>query len=178
MCHLLLTACQTWDSCWLAHTNPSLQRDNPVEIHYFPNEARFDKMYFPYYGKRIHVSVASISAHVGSTPPGRMCYWRRAVSSCPPPPPLPLPLHPRRITCSPLWPWSWSSPRRTGTRSWRWSAGSRAPTCATTTRGTSSWVASPSGLRCRGRRDQWVVGREEKETQRKACQHFIKDLCI
>lgn len=43
-----------------------------MEIHYFPNEARFDKMYFPYYGKRIHVSVCSISAHVGSTPPRRV----------------------------------------------------------------------------------------------------------
>ncbi|XP_075876915.1 sodium/potassium-transporting ATPase subunit beta-3-like [Nelusetta ayraudi] len=36
------------------YINCTIKKDNPVEIHYFPNEARFDKMYFPYYGKRIH----------------------------------------------------------------------------------------------------------------------------
>lgn len=36
------------------YINCTIKRDNPVGIQYFPTEGRFDKMYFPYYGKRIH----------------------------------------------------------------------------------------------------------------------------
>lgn len=33
-------------------------------MQYFPGEGRFDKMYFPYYGKKAHVSIYPQSAHV------------------------------------------------------------------------------------------------------------------
>uniref|UniRef100_A0A3Q3X6E7 Sodium/potassium-transporting ATPase subunit beta n=1 Tax=Mola mola TaxID=94237 RepID=A0A3Q3X6E7_MOLML len=36
------------------YINCTVKRDNPVQIHYFPSEGRFDKMYFPYYGKKAH----------------------------------------------------------------------------------------------------------------------------
>lgn len=42
----------------------SLQKENPIQMHYFPKEGRFDKMYFPYYGKKAHVSVLSSKVHV------------------------------------------------------------------------------------------------------------------
>ncbi|KAM9323662.1 sodium/potassium-transporting ATPase subunit beta-3-like [Pholidichthys leucotaenia] len=32
----------------------TVKKDNPVQMHYFPSEGRFDKMYFPYYGKKAH----------------------------------------------------------------------------------------------------------------------------
>jgi hypothetical protein len=32
------------------------QRESPLQMQYFPSEGRFDKMYFPYYGKNLHVS--------------------------------------------------------------------------------------------------------------------------
>lgn len=34
-----------------------MQKDHPVQMHYFPSEGRIDKMYFPYYGKKAHVSI-------------------------------------------------------------------------------------------------------------------------
>lgn len=36
------------------YINCTVKRDNPVQMQYFPSEGRIDKMYFPYYGKRIH----------------------------------------------------------------------------------------------------------------------------
>lgn len=80
----------------------SLQRDNPVGIQYFPKEGRFDKMYFPYYGKRIHVSTYWIGALVGSKSPSVLL-----TAGLPPPlshPPTHPTPDPRRITCSPWWP--------------------------------------------------------------------------
>lgn len=32
------------------------QSDAHVQMQYFPEEARLDKMFFPYYGKKAHVS--------------------------------------------------------------------------------------------------------------------------
>ncbi|MEQ2191982.1 hypothetical protein XENOCAPTIV_005314 [Xenoophorus captivus] len=29
-------------------------KDNLIQMHYFPKEGRFDKKYFPYYGKKAH----------------------------------------------------------------------------------------------------------------------------
>lgn len=36
-----------------------LQRDTRLQIQYFPAEGRLDKMFFPYYGKKAHVSKCS-----------------------------------------------------------------------------------------------------------------------
>ncbi|CAK6952271.1 sodium/potassium-transporting ATPase subunit beta-3a [Scomber scombrus] len=36
------------------YINCTVKRDNPVQMQYFPSEGRFDKMYFPYYGKKAH----------------------------------------------------------------------------------------------------------------------------
>uniref|UniRef100_A0A3Q2THK9 Sodium/potassium-transporting ATPase subunit beta n=1 Tax=Fundulus heteroclitus TaxID=8078 RepID=A0A3Q2THK9_FUNHE len=36
------------------YVNCTVKKDNPVQMHYFPKEGRFDKMYFPYYGKKAH----------------------------------------------------------------------------------------------------------------------------
>ncbi|XP_038131674.1 sodium/potassium-transporting ATPase subunit beta-3a [Cyprinodon tularosa] len=36
------------------YINCTVKKENPVQMHYFPQEARFDKMYFPYYGKKAH----------------------------------------------------------------------------------------------------------------------------
>ncbi len=33
-------------------------------MQYFPSEGRIDKMYFPYYGKKAHVSIYLRSDHV------------------------------------------------------------------------------------------------------------------
>lgn len=33
-------------------------------MQYFPREGRIDKMYFPYYGKKAHVSIYPPSDHV------------------------------------------------------------------------------------------------------------------
>uniref|UniRef100_A0AAQ4RET9 Sodium/potassium-transporting ATPase subunit beta-3 n=1 Tax=Gasterosteus aculeatus aculeatus TaxID=481459 RepID=A0AAQ4RET9_GASAC len=60
---------------------------------------------------------------------------------------------PTRATFSPWWPWSCCSPRTTTTRSCRWSAGWRARTSATTTKGISSWVVLLSGSRWSSNRD-------------------------
>lgn len=51
-------------------------------IQYFPTEGHVDKMYFPYYGKRIHVSIHWIWAHAGLTSPCRI-----ALLTAPPLPP-------------------------------------------------------------------------------------------
>lgn len=40
-----------------------MQRDNPIQMQYFPSEGRIDKMYFPYYGKKAHVSIYPQSVH-------------------------------------------------------------------------------------------------------------------
>lgn len=34
-----------------------MQRESAVQMQYFPSEGRIDKMYFPYYGKKAHVSI-------------------------------------------------------------------------------------------------------------------------
>ncbi|XP_067461483.1 sodium/potassium-transporting ATPase subunit beta-3a isoform X1 [Thunnus thynnus] len=39
------------------YINCTVKRDNPVQMQYFPSEGRIDKMYFPYYGKKAHVSI-------------------------------------------------------------------------------------------------------------------------
>lgn len=39
------------------HTRFSSQKDHPIQMHYFPNGGHIDKMYFPYYGKKAHVSI-------------------------------------------------------------------------------------------------------------------------
>ncbi|CAN9503183.1 unnamed protein product [Ophioblennius macclurei] len=36
------------------YINCTVKKENPVPMQYFPSEARFDKMYFPYYGKKAH----------------------------------------------------------------------------------------------------------------------------
>ncbi|XP_028328165.1 sodium/potassium-transporting ATPase subunit beta-3a [Gouania willdenowi] len=36
------------------YINCTIKKDNPISMHYFPSEGRFDKMYFPYYGKKAH----------------------------------------------------------------------------------------------------------------------------
>ncbi|XP_071764108.1 sodium/potassium-transporting ATPase subunit beta-3a [Centroberyx gerrardi] len=36
------------------YINCTAKRDIPVQMHYYPSEGRFDKMYFPYYGKKAH----------------------------------------------------------------------------------------------------------------------------
>ncbi|TNM97967.1 sodium/potassium-transporting ATPase subunit beta-3a [Takifugu rubripes] len=36
------------------YINCTIKREIPVQIQYFPSEANFDKMYFPYYGKKAH----------------------------------------------------------------------------------------------------------------------------
>ncbi|KAK2822154.1 hypothetical protein Q5P01_022219 [Channa striata] len=36
------------------YINCTAKRDTPVEMQYFPNKGHFDKMYFPYYGKKAH----------------------------------------------------------------------------------------------------------------------------
>lgn len=33
-----------------------IQRETPLQMQYFPSEGRLDKSYFPYYGKKAHVS--------------------------------------------------------------------------------------------------------------------------
>lgn len=33
------------------------QRETPLQMQYFPTEGHIDKMYFPYYGKKAHVSI-------------------------------------------------------------------------------------------------------------------------
>ncbi|XP_068604753.1 sodium/potassium-transporting ATPase subunit beta-3a [Brachionichthys hirsutus] len=38
------------------YINCTEKRDGPVDMQYFPSEGRFDKMYFPYYGKKAHVN--------------------------------------------------------------------------------------------------------------------------
>ncbi|KAM4605095.1 sodium/potassium-transporting ATPase subunit beta-3a [Polymixia lowei] len=38
------------------YINCTAKRDTPVQMQYFPNEGRIDKMYFPYYGKKAHES--------------------------------------------------------------------------------------------------------------------------
>uniref|UniRef100_A0A8C6MCR2 Sodium/potassium-transporting ATPase subunit beta n=1 Tax=Nothobranchius furzeri TaxID=105023 RepID=A0A8C6MCR2_NOTFU len=39
------------------YINCTIKKDNPVQMHYFPREGKIDKMYFPYYGKKAHVSI-------------------------------------------------------------------------------------------------------------------------
>ncbi|CAF97580.1 unnamed protein product, partial [Tetraodon nigroviridis] len=34
------------------YINCTIKRDNPTQMQYFPSKARFDRMYFPYYGKK------------------------------------------------------------------------------------------------------------------------------
>ena len=49
-------------------------------MQYFPSEGRIDKMYFPYYGKKAHVSLyppVQLSANILKV----MNYWQMAVSS-------------------------------------------------------------------------------------------------
>uniref|UniRef100_A0A8B9R827 Sodium/potassium-transporting ATPase subunit beta n=1 Tax=Astyanax mexicanus TaxID=7994 RepID=A0A8B9R827_ASTMX len=36
------------------YINCTAKRDTPLQMQYFPSEGRFDKMYFPYYGKKAH----------------------------------------------------------------------------------------------------------------------------
>ncbi|XP_014862708.1 PREDICTED: sodium/potassium-transporting ATPase subunit beta-3 [Poecilia mexicana] len=36
------------------YINCTVKKENPIQMHYFPKEGRFDKMYFPYYGKKAH----------------------------------------------------------------------------------------------------------------------------
>ncbi|KAL0966842.1 hypothetical protein UPYG_G00300800 [Umbra pygmaea] len=36
------------------YVNCTAKREKPITIQYFPNEGRFDKMYFPYYGNKLH----------------------------------------------------------------------------------------------------------------------------
>ncbi|CAB1325794.1 unnamed protein product [Coregonus sp. 'balchen'] len=36
------------------YVNCTAKRDTPVQMQYFPSEGRFDKMYFPYYGNKLH----------------------------------------------------------------------------------------------------------------------------
>lgn len=36
------------------YINCTVKKENPVQMQYFPSEGRFDKMYFPYYGKKAH----------------------------------------------------------------------------------------------------------------------------
>ncbi|XP_048836112.1 sodium/potassium-transporting ATPase subunit beta-3b isoform X2 [Brienomyrus brachyistius] len=36
------------------YINCTAKRDSEVQMQYFPGEGRFDKMYFPYYGKKAH----------------------------------------------------------------------------------------------------------------------------
>lgn len=36
------------------YINCTAKRDSPLQMQYFPSEGRFDKMYFPYYGKNLH----------------------------------------------------------------------------------------------------------------------------
>lgn len=38
------------------YINCTVKKDTPVQMQYFPNEGRFDKSYFPYYGKKAHES--------------------------------------------------------------------------------------------------------------------------
>ncbi|KAG7277397.1 hypothetical protein CRUP_033352 [Coryphaenoides rupestris] len=38
------------------YINCTAKANNPIQMQYFPREARFDKMYFPYYGKKAHES--------------------------------------------------------------------------------------------------------------------------
>lgn len=45
-------------------------------MQYFPREGRIDKMYFPYYGKKAHVSIYLPFSHV----PAGMYYWQTPVS--------------------------------------------------------------------------------------------------
>ncbi|CAL8311488.1 sodium/potassium-transporting ATPase subunit beta-3a [Gadus morhua] len=40
------------------YINCTAKTDTPVQMQYFPREARIDKMYFPYYGKKAHESYA------------------------------------------------------------------------------------------------------------------------
>ncbi|XP_024232450.1 sodium/potassium-transporting ATPase subunit beta-3 [Oncorhynchus tshawytscha] len=36
------------------YINCTAKRESPLQMQYFPSEGRFDKMYFPYYGKNLH----------------------------------------------------------------------------------------------------------------------------
>ncbi|MED6235171.1 hypothetical protein ATANTOWER_018509 [Ataeniobius toweri] len=36
------------------YVNCTVKKDNLIQMHYFPKEGRFDKKYFPYYGKKAH----------------------------------------------------------------------------------------------------------------------------
>ncbi|XP_055752588.1 sodium/potassium-transporting ATPase subunit beta-3-like isoform X2 [Salvelinus fontinalis] len=36
------------------YINCTAKRESPLQMQYFPSEGRFDKMYFPYYGKNVH----------------------------------------------------------------------------------------------------------------------------
>ncbi|XP_026861657.2 sodium/potassium-transporting ATPase subunit beta-3b [Electrophorus electricus] len=36
------------------YINCTAKRDTPLQMQYFPGEGQFDKMYFPYYGKKAH----------------------------------------------------------------------------------------------------------------------------
>ncbi|XP_012681786.2 sodium/potassium-transporting ATPase subunit beta-3a isoform X1 [Clupea harengus] len=36
------------------YVNCTAKRDSPLSVQYFPAAARIDKMYFPYYGKKVH----------------------------------------------------------------------------------------------------------------------------
>lgn len=49
-------------------------------MQYFPIEGRIDKMYFPYYGKRAHVSTPPPGQIVSSNVLTGTCYWQVAVS--------------------------------------------------------------------------------------------------
>ncbi|XP_077471150.1 sodium/potassium-transporting ATPase subunit beta-3-like [Stigmatopora argus] len=36
------------------YVNCTVKKENPVQMQYFPRKGQFDKMYFPYYGKKAH----------------------------------------------------------------------------------------------------------------------------
>lgn len=42
------------------------QGERPLQMQYFPSDRRLDKMFFPYYGKKAHVSKTDYSCFVFS----------------------------------------------------------------------------------------------------------------
>lgn len=128
-------------------------------MQYFPTEARLDKMFFPYYGKKAHVRANWCTVFL------LLLYHHilllRYIWLCCPPLDSVWPLcmyvasslHVYRAsTCSQSLQCSSCWQRRISTLSRRWSVKSRAQTCATMTTGTSSWAGLLSGSKCRSKR--------------------------